>query len=580
MAAEGTTAEAMTAETTAGGARVGEPMAAMDAAWLRLDTPTSRMVIVSLLMLKPSITLEALRTRVQERLLRHDRFRQRVVDEAPGPRWEDDPDFELARHVLPETLPRRRAQSLEAALQSRVAELAAQALDPAHPLWAMHLVQAYDGGSALIVRVHHCIADGLALIAVILSITDDGAATPGGVRAGRAGAGSASVSASVAGDAGAGAGGAGTVSAAGTVGTVGTAANSGRSAGRSEPDGWTDAFLKPISDWTLRALQQRAANVRDAPAGARASLGAGTSADPSADSNADPNAWGGPPASKPTAGTGKRRRGKAAPAALDDGSAEAASFLSAQMASDIAALAIVEDDSPTRLKGRPGRTKRVAWGHGVPLDAVQAVGKSLGVSVNDVLMSCVAGAIGSYLRAHGDDTRGQAIRAMVPVNLRPMEDAWQLGNRFGVVPLELPIGLSNPVQRLYAVHSRMKTLKSSLQPVLAFGLMAAAGLLRPEQQRLLNDFQRKATAVMTNVPGPSAPLQFCGSRVDRVMFWVPQSGDVGVGVSLLTYAGQVQFGLLTDAGLCPDPQAIVDAFEPEFQQLLTLALMLPWEAGA
>lgn len=468
----------------------GEPMAAMDAAWLRLDTPTSRMVIVSLLMLKPSITLKALRMRVKERLLRHDRFRQRVVDAAPGPRWEDDPDFDVTRHVQAETLPRRRAQSLEAALKARVADLAAEALDPAHPLWAMHLVQAYDGGSALIVRVHHCIADGLALIAVILSITDGGQTPVAAARVGPGGA---------------------------------------------EGDGWTDAFLKPISDWTVRALQERAAKLREAEAAEAAEA-------------AEP--------------------------------AEAAELLSAQMATDIAALAIVEDDSRTRLKGRPGRAKRVAWGHGVPLDAVQAVGKSLGVSVNDVLMSCVAGAIGAYLRAHGDDTRGQEIRAMVPVNLRPMEDAWQLGNRFGVVPLVLPIGLSNPVQRLYAVHSRMKTLKSSLQPVLAFGLMAAAGLLRPEQQRLLNDFQRKATAVMTNVPGPSAPLQFCGSQVDRVMFWVPQSGDVGVGVSLLTYAGQVQFGLLTDAGLCPDPQAIVDAFEPEFQQLLTLALMLPWEAGA
>lgn len=510
----------------------------MDAAWLRLDTPTSRMVIVSLLMLRPSITLEALRDRVRERLLKHDRFRQRVVDEAPGPRWEEDPDFDLDHHVRRETLPRRRAQGLEAALKARVAALAEQGLDPAHPLWAMHLVEAYDGGSALIVRVHHCIADGLALIAVILSITDGGP-LPGTARV---------------------------PTGSGAAASPGAALAPG--AGGADTDGWTDAFLKPINDWTVRALQQRAAQAgtsRSTPAASAAGSAAATSA-------ASASAF--------ASATAKRKRGKAPRPASGDGSAEAAGFLSAQMAADIAALAVVEDDSPTRLKGRPGLAKRVAWGSGVPLDAVQAVGKSLGVSVNDVLMSCVAGAIGAYLRAHGDDTRGQEIRAMVPVNLRPMEDAWQLGNRFGVVPLVLPIGLSNPVQRLYAVHSRMKTLKSSLQPVLAFGLMAAAGLLRPEEQRLLNDFQRKATAVMTNVPGPSAPLQFCGSQVERVMFWVPQSGDVGVGVSLLTYAGQVQFGLLTDAGLCPDPQAIVDAFEPEFQQLLTLALMLPWEAGA
>jgi hypothetical protein len=60
------------------------------------------------------------------------------------------------------------------------------------------------------------------------------------------------------------------------------------------------------------------------------------------------------------------------------------------------------------------------------------------------------------------------------------------------------------------------------------------------------------------------------------MFWVPQSGDIGMGVSILTYAGHVQFGLITDAKLCPDPEAIIAQFEPEFEKLTTLTLMLPW----
>jgi hypothetical protein len=93
---------------------------------------------------------------------------------------------------------------------------------------------------------------------------------------------------------------------------------------------------------------------------------------------------------------------------------------------------------------------------------------------------------------------------------------------------------------------------------------------------MLGLFAKKATAVMTNVPGPQVPLKFCGSTVDKVMFWVPQSGDIGMGVSILTYAGKVQFGLITDAGLCPDPQAIVDRLGPEFDKLETLTLMLPW----
>jgi WS/DGAT/MGAT family acyltransferase len=219
----------------------------------------------------------------------------------------------------------------------------------------------------------------------------------------------------------------------------------------------------------------------------------------------------------------------------------------------------------------------VAWGEPIPLDRVKIIGKALGCSVNDVLLACVAGAIGSYLTARGEDVTGKEIRAMVPVNLRPLDKAYQLGNRFGLVPLVLPIGIANPVQRVYAVRARMSELKGSYQPVLAFAVLAVAGLLiKPVQDMLLGMFAKKATAVMTNVPGPSKPLQFCGSTLRQTMFWVPQSGNIGVGVSILSYGGGVQFGLITDKKLCPDPQAVIAGFEPEFDKLLTLTLMLPW----
>ena len=107
----------------------------------------------------------------------------------------------------------------------------------------------------------------------------------------------------------------------------------------------------------------------------------------------------------------------------------------------------------------------------------------------------------------------------------------------------LPIGIDNPIERVYAVRARMNELKGSYQPLLAFGVLAVAGLLiKPVQDALLSLFAKKATAVMTNVPGPAQPLKFCGSTLRQTMFWVPQSGDVGVGVSILTYGGGVQFG--------------------------------------
>jgi diacylglycerol O-acyltransferase / wax synthase len=169
----------------------------------------------------------------------------------------------------------------------------------------------------------------------------------------------------------------------------------------------------------------------------------------------------------------------------------------------------------------------------------------------------------------------------VPVNLRPLHQAHQLGNRFGLVPLTLPIGVANPVERVYAVRARMSDLKGSYQPLLAFGVLALSGLfIKPVQDAVINLFAKKATAVMTNVPGPGVPLKFCGATVRQVMFWVPASGDIGMGVSILSYGGGVQFGLITDAKLCPDPEQIVQRFGPEFEKLLMTTLMLPWQQAA
>jgi hypothetical protein len=110
-------------------------------------------------------------------------------------------------------------------------------------------------------------------------------------------------------------------------------------------------------------------------------------------------------------------------------------------------------------------------------------------------------------------------------------------------------------------------------------LLAVAGLLiKPGQDAMLNLFSKKTTAVMTNVPGPREKLKFLGATLEQSLVWVPQSGTVGLGVSILSYGGGVQFGVISDGTLCPDPQAIIDRFEPEFSKLTLLTLMLPWGA--
>jgi WS/DGAT/MGAT family acyltransferase len=247
-----------------------------------------------------------------------------------------------------------------------------------------------------------------------------------------------------------------------------------------------------------------------------------------------------------------------------------------RVAGDVVELASMPDDTPTRLKGKPGTAKRVAWSGRMPLVEVKAVGQALGCSANDVLLSCVAGALRSYLLEHGDDVHAVEIRALVPVNLRAAHDQG-LGNWFGLVPLLLPLGIANPLACLYEVSRRMDALKGSYLAPISLGLLAGVGLMpKPLQQQVLDILANKATAVMTNLPGPQQPLYFAGRRLEQLMFWVPQSGDIGMGVSILSYAGRVQFGLITDAGLLPDPERIARRFATELQRLVTIAMMEPW----
>ena len=195
-----------------------------------------------------------------------------------------------------------------------------------------------------------------------------------------------------------------------------------------------------------------------------------------------------------------------------------------------------------------------------------------------MLLAAVAGALNGYLRDHGDATDGVEVRALVPIDLRKPGSELELGNRFGVLALELPVGLDSPLARLHEVHRRMETLKQSKQPAVTLGLLAALGNApQAVQDKVFDLLLSRASAVMTNVPGPQQPLYLAGSELKQIMFWVPRPHDIGMGVSILSFNGQVQFGLITDAALVPDPKSIVARFKPEFEQLLYFVLLEPWE---
>ena len=188
-----------------------------------------------------------------------------------------------------------------------------------------------------------------------------------------------------------------------------------------------------------------------------------------------------------------------------------------------------------------------------------------------MLLAAISGALRRYLEDQDQPTDGVEIRAMVPVSLRQPHEMGQLGNRFGLILLTLPVGARDPSERLAIMKRRMDEIKKSPEAVVAFGILNTIGLTPTEVEHIIVDiFAAKVTAVMTNVPGPREPLYLAGSRMTELMFWVPAASHLGLGISILSYAGSVMVGIMTDACVVSDPLAIAENFNVELREMRDL----------
>jgi diacylglycerol O-acyltransferase len=439
-------------------------MASADAAWFHMDRPTNLMVINSVLWFDEPVDWQRCKDAYLERVVgRFDRFSQRPVDGLTGPCWEDvelDADLHFHHVALPAPGDRR-------ALQALVADRISTPLDPSRPLWEAYLIDGFGGGAALLVRMHHAIADGVALARVMLALTDGGEPSAAGFSdSGRRGS---------------------------TLGAFTHAA------GALTHEG-VETMLHP-----RRALE--------------------------------------------LAGTASRD------------------------AQTLARLLLPGTDPPSAIKGEQRSAHRVAWSAAVDLWRVKRGARALGATVNDVLVSAVTGAVADHLRANGE--MPEEIHALVPFNLRRLDEPLprELGNRFGLVLLSLPVGVSDPVRRTAEVKRRMDAIKAGHEGALSYGILELIGHAPAAVEgRLIDYFSAKGSMVLTNVPGPRRPLSIAGTPLRGVLVWAPCSGSVGMSVSVFSYAGKVTVGFLTDAGLVPDPQALADAFR-------THALALARAAG-
>lgn len=479
-------------------------MSSADAAWLHMERPTNLMTINAVLLFDEPVDVQRLRRIVQRRLVdRYPRFRRRVAESRLPllrPSWEDDPEFELDHHIHHRALPEPGDDDT---LRELMGDLMATPLDRTKPLWSMYLVDRYGSGCAVVVRMHHCIADGIALARVMLSLTDTTR---------RAGIAPADEQASPPPPA---------RRQSGLAGILGWGATPDAHGPRGV-GGALDALTAPVRSGVSLGRRTARAVVRQ-----------------SADIALHPSHAG-------------RLAGEIA-----------------RDAGTVVKLTLTPADEASAIKGQPHVSRRVAWTDPLPLEGVvKRIAHNHDATVNDVLLAAVSGALRHYLQRRGGAV--SEIQAIVPFNLRPLDEPVprELGNRFGLVFLPLPVGVSGSYRRLVEVHRRMDRIKHSRDAPVSYGILEAIGLTPlPVERRVVDLFTGKGTAVMTNVPGPRRTVYFAGAPVKTVLVWAPTSGHIGMSVSIFSYRGEVTVGLMVDAALIPDPETITARLEDELTAL-------------
>ncbi len=219
-----------------------------------------------------------------------------------------------------------------------------------------------------------------------------------------------------------------------------------------------------------------------------------------------------------------------------------------------------------------GKRRRVEFVR-QPLEELHQVAGLFGVTVNDLLLTAVAGGVRGLLARRGERVEGRSIQVLVPVGADHHGDH-QLGNRVSAMLVRLPIGSCDPVDRLQMVSRAQASCKHHHQALAAALLLE---LLEPLPQSVLATAARLIhrqpffNLVVTNVPGPGVPLYVLGARMLEAFPMVPIAGNLSVGVAALSYGEQLTIGLLADPGACADLDVFADGIDRSFAELIAVA---------
>jgi len=444
----------------------------VDAAWYRMDRPRNPAVVTGLLLFEGSIDTETVDRIFSERLLPFTRFQYRVVERGwpwALPYWESDPDFALDRHIHLHSLtpPYSKDRLLDLA-----GTLASKPLPSDRPPWAAHVITISPSRSALVMRFHHCMADGTASVALADTLLD----RPGSE----------------------------------------TDDRPPRQSLSSLPE--SASLVERTSSYAVRAVRT----------GVRSLL-------------------------QPS------RTLRRLPSILDRARVAVESVLTSS-----------EPASPLRrpLTG----TRRLSYTSPVEVETLKAIGAPAEATINDVMVTALAGAVRRELLDDELTSSIPPVRAIVPVDLRSATQALELGNAFGLTFLSLPIDETTPMDRLRTAKERMDAIKQSPEASVFFHILGLFGQLPHAVQDLASSFfANKASMVMTNVVGPTNDRTLAGHSVENMVFWVPHPVSLGTGISILSYGGRVSVGVVADAGIGLDPRRLTAGIETELDVLATRA---------
>ncbi len=444
-----------------------------------MDKPTNPMMITVALQFNGQINYNHFIVILSDLFTRYRRFRQRIV-RPPGvfqrPYWEDDPDLHIENHLERVDLP---LPADEAAVEVLVNKKMNTPLDFTHPLWIATLVDNHPDGSIIIVRVHHCIADGISLMQVLLQMTRT-SLIPAADQA------------------------------------LMAAPNPGEILADGEP---------VVMPTMLQTIENEGVTV--------------------ASSEAKPDN----PGSKSVRRTVYRK-----PRIID-------------LLAAIVRIVARPADPPTILKGPLGNVKKAVWSEDFNVHEIKKIANTKQATINDVLMAVASGAIRRYMDLHKDN-RNRKIRAFILVNMRARSYDDELGNKFGLVFLGLPLDCDEPLDRLEAIKYGMDSLKASAEYAATYLILNILGQL-PEwlEDLAIRILDTKGTVVATNVPGSRKQLYLADAPIESIVAWVPQSGRIGVGLSFISYNNKLVVGLNADARLIPDPEVFLQLFYDEYKSL-------------